>query len=90
VKAFHPMLAHVRKTYPPHFRWEEILRPIFRNGQLVYELPPLKKIQATTIENLKSLPPEHKRLHNPHFYHVSLGEKLFAQKQDLIKAAIGQ
>ena len=34
--------------------------------------------------------PEHKRLHNPHIYHVSLGEKLFRQKQDLIEAAVGE
>jgi len=27
-----------------------------------------------------NLRPEHKRLQNPHLYHVSLGEKLFAKK----------
>lgn len=89
VKAFHPMLAHVRKTYPPHFRREEILQPIFRSGKLIYEFPSLKRIQEKTLENLRSLRPEHKRLHNPHIYHVSLGEKLFKQKQELIQQATG-
>lgn len=89
VQALHPMYAHVRKTYPSHFRREEILRPIFRKGKRVYELPPLPKIQETTLANLKTLRPEYKRLQNPHIYHVSLGEKLFRQKQDLIRETIG-
>ncbi len=89
VQALHPMYAHVRKTYPSHFRGEEILRPIFRKGKRVYELPPLPKIQETTLANLKTLRPEYKRLQNPHIYHVSLGEKLFHQKQDLIRETIG-
>lgn len=90
IQAFHPMFAHVRKTYPAHFRKEEILRPIFRGGKLVYELPSLKKIQESTLANLQTLRAEHKRLHNPHIYHVSLGKRLFEQKQQLIQEAIGQ
>jgi nicotinate phosphoribosyltransferase len=89
IQAFHPMFSHVRKTYPAHFRKEEILRPIFRAGKLVYEMPSLKKIQETTLANLRTLRAEHKRLHNPHIYHVSLGKRLFEQKQQLIQEAIG-
>ncbi len=89
VRAFHPMLAHVHKTYPPRYRREEILVPIFQGGKRVYSLPSLTEIQARTLQNLRYLRPEHKRLQNPHIYHVSLGEKLFQQKQDLIKAAVG-
>jgi len=89
VQAFHPMLAHVHKTYPPHFRREETLVPIFRGGRLVYEKPALEEIQQRTLQNLQHLRPEHKRLQNPHIYHVSLGEKLFRQKQELIKEAVG-
>jgi nicotinate phosphoribosyltransferase len=87
LKAFHPMLSHISKTYPGHFKREEILVPIIRDGQLVYPLPALKKIQEKTLESLSHLRPEHKRLQNPHIYHVSLGEKLFQMKQELIKAA---
>jgi nicotinate phosphoribosyltransferase len=88
IKAFHPILPHVTKTYPDHFRREEILVPIFRDGKLVYSLPKLPEIQKRTVENLMNLRAEHKRLQNPHLYHVSLGEKLFATKQELLKAAI--
>ena len=87
VKAFHPMLSHISKAYPAHFRREEILIPIIRGGQLVYPLPTLKSIRGKTLESLSHLRPEHKRLQNPHIYHVSLGEKLFQKKQELIKAA---
>jgi nicotinate phosphoribosyltransferase len=88
VKAFHPLLPHVSKTYPAHFRQEEILIPIFREGKLVYPLPSLSEIQDRTRQSLQRLRPEHKRLQNPHLYHVSLGEKLFLQKQELIRAAL--
>jgi len=87
IKAFHPILPHVSKTYPEQFRREEILVPVFRNGKLVYSLPKLPEIQKNTLENLKTLRPEHKRLQNPHLYHVSLGEKLFQKKQELLKKA---
>jgi nicotinate phosphoribosyltransferase len=89
LKAFHPLLPHVSKTYPAHFRKEEILVPIFQNGKLVYSLPSLAEIQKRTWQGLQELRPEHKRLQNPHLYHVSLGQKLFLQKQELIEAALG-
>lgn len=88
VKAFHPLLPHVSKTYPAHFRQEEILIPIFREGKLVYPLPPLVEIQKRTWQSLQELRPEHKRLQNPHLYHVSLGQNLSQQKQELIQAAL--
>jgi len=88
IKAFHPILPHVSKTYPEQFQKEEILVPIFQAGRLVYPLPRLQDIQKKTLESLSHLRPEHKRLQNPHLYHVSLGEKLFRKKQELIKAAV--
>jgi nicotinate phosphoribosyltransferase len=88
IRAFHPILPHVSKTYPEQFRREEILVPVFRDGRLVYSLPKLPEIQKNTLENLKTLRAEHKRLQNPHLYHVSLGEKLFREKQELLKRAV--
>ncbi len=88
-RAFHPMLAHIHKTYPPHFRKKEILIPIFQEGKLVYDLPELPHIQQNTFQSLNELRPEYKRWQNPHLYHVSLGEKLFHEKQELLKAAAG-
>jgi nicotinate phosphoribosyltransferase len=87
VKAFHPMLSHISKIYPGHFRREEILIPIIKDGKSVYSFPTLKEIQEKTLKSLAGLRPEHKRLQNPHIYHVSLGERLFQKKQELIQAA---
>jgi nicotinate phosphoribosyltransferase len=85
VKAYHPLLSHIHKTYPASYKREEILIPVIQAGKVVYQSPSLPEIQANTLQNLKYLRPEHKRLQNPHIYHVSLGEKLFQQKQQLIK-----
>jgi nicotinate phosphoribosyltransferase len=88
IRAYHPILPHVSKTYPEQFRREEILVPVFKDGKLVYSLPKLPEIQKNTLENLKNLRAEHKRLQNPHIYHVSLGEKLFQKKQELLRSAV--
>ncbi len=82
--ACHPMYPHVSKIYKAPFEGEELLVPIFLNGELVYERPSLKKIQANTLRNLKCLEPEYKRLTNPHIYKVSLSEKLNRAKDRLL------
>jgi nicotinate phosphoribosyltransferase len=87
VRVFHPMLSHISKIYPAQFEREEILVPIIRGGKRVYQNPSLKEIQEKTLRSLSHLRPEHKRLQNPHLYHVSLGEKLFQKKQELLKIA---
>jgi nicotinate phosphoribosyltransferase len=82
--AFHPMYAHIRKTYPPHFRKEELLVPIFKEGELCYQPPPLDKVRENTFYNLSRLDSAYKRFHNPHTYHVSLSQRLFEVKQKLL------
>ena len=88
IKAYHPSFSHVSKTYPSQFRREEILVPIIKAGKVVYRSPSLAEIQNKTIKNLSCLRHEHKRLQNPHIYHVSLGERLFQQKQELLKVSL--
>ncbi len=84
VTACHPMYPHICKTYKPPFEAEELLVPIFLKGNLVYERPSLKEIQANTFTNLERLEPEYKRLTNPHIYKVSLSEKLNRVKDRLL------
>jgi nicotinate phosphoribosyltransferase len=84
ITACHTMYPHIRKTYRPTFQPEELLVPIFLNGELVYERPSLKEIQANTFSNLERLEPEYKRLTNPHIYKVSLSEKLNRVKERLL------
>lgn len=87
IRAYHPMFPHIYKAYPPGFGREELFVPVFVNGKRVYETPPLKEIQENTKKNLGRLGSEFKRFQNPHVYHVSLSEKLFRVKQELLMNA---
>ena len=86
-RVYHPMFAHVFKKYPRHFTMEELLVPVFHQGELVYECPSLHKIRGHTLAGLEHLDDAYKRFHNPHTYHVSLSTKLFKTKQRLLKKA---
>jgi nicotinate phosphoribosyltransferase len=84
ITVFHPVYPHVSKTYPTPFDLEELMVPVFLNGELVYERPTLKEIQANTFRNLGRLEPEYKRLTNPHIYKVSLSGALNDMKNHLL------
>jgi len=83
----HPMFPHVFKTYPGHFKMQEIMVPIFQKGKLVYDSPDIHKIRKYTLKNLEELDAAYKRFHNPHTYHVSLSPLLFRTKQRLLHEA---
>jgi nicotinate phosphoribosyltransferase len=86
-RAFHPVFPHIYKAYPANFEREELSIPVFINGKRVYDTPSLTKIQENTKKNLDRLGLEFKRFQNPHVYHVSLSEKLFRVKQELLMNA---
>jgi nicotinate phosphoribosyltransferase len=87
LRVFHPAVPHVSKIYSPKFERVELLQPIIKGGELVYQKPALKEIQENTQRNLKALGPEFKRFTNPHIYHVSLSPRLLQTKQRLLKKA---
>jgi nicotinate phosphoribosyltransferase len=60
---------------------------ILREGERVYDLPDLEAIRAQRQRDLERLDPGVRRLMNPHIYHVSLTEKLWDLKQELITRA---
>ena len=86
-RAYHPIYPHIYKAYPPNFEREELFFPVFINGKRVYDPPPLREIQENTKRNIDRLGTEFKRLQNPHLYHISLSEKLFRMKQELLMNA---
>ncbi|HLV35820.1 MAG TPA: nicotinate phosphoribosyltransferase [Spirillospora sp.] len=57
---------------------------ILDEGRLVYDLPPLETIRQQREADLERLDPGVKRIVNPHIYHVSLTERLWNLKRDLI------
>jgi nicotinate phosphoribosyltransferase len=60
---------------------------ILKDGRRVYELPTIDTMRRCREADLAQLDPGVKRLMNPHIYHVSLSQRLWALKQQLISAA---
>lgn len=71
-------------------RFESLLTPILAEGKQVYDLPGLDEIRARRVADIEALDPGIRRLINPHIYHVSLSQKLWDLKQELIEAAMRQ
>ena len=84
MEIFDPSATWKRKTVYD-FTAKELLVPIFKNGELVYDLPPLKEIQKYCAEQVDTLWDEVKRFDNPHTYYVDLSQKLWDIKYDLLK-----
>lgn len=63
----------------------DLLVPVFRHGKLVYELPSLSSIRATTQRELGYFHSGIKRFINPHGYAVGMEKVLYDLKVDLIK-----
>ncbi|MBW1972882.1 MAG: nicotinate phosphoribosyltransferase [Deltaproteobacteria bacterium] len=83
-RVYHPNLKQLNRELDARFGYEELLVPIIKKGKVVYDFPSLHAIRERTKEQLSRLEDEHKRLPNPHIYKVSLSEKLFDLKHELI------
>lgn len=66
------------------YSFQDLLIPIFRNGNQVYENPSLAAIKEKVVSELGSLYKGNKRFINPHTYPVGLHEKLYNDKMSLI------
>lgn len=65
------------------FTAKELLVPIFKNGECVYELPSIQEIAEYCREQIDLLWDEVKRFENPHTYYVDLSKKLYEIKNIL-------
>lgn len=68
-----------------NFTARELQVPVFRGGELVYQLPTLDEIRAYCRAQVDTLWDEVKRFDNPHTYYVDLSKKLWDIKYDLLK-----
>ena len=84
LEIFDPSATWKRKTVYD-FTAKELLVPIFKNGELVYDLPTLDEIQKYCAQQIDTLWDEVKRFDNPHTYYVDLSQKLWDIKYDLLK-----
>jgi nicotinate phosphoribosyltransferase len=78
-----------RKEIAAGTPYEDLLVPVFRQGQRVYDPPPLKEARRRTAHQLDGFHPGIKRFVNPHRYPVGLELGLFEKKTRLILEARG-
>ena len=81
----------------PHDRWKkktmrnfravELQVQVFKNGELVYDLPALGDIKKRCAEQIDTLWPEVKRFDYPHKYYVDLSDKLWDIQQCLLRTS---
>ncbi|MFW5771708.1 MAG: hypothetical protein ACOCZH_00190 [Phototrophicaceae bacterium] len=60
---------------------------IIRDGSVVYDFPTLDEIRKQRQQDIDRLDSGVRRIMNPHIYHVSLTEKLWNLKQELMRSA---
>ena len=63
--------------------------PVFRQGRLVYDQPPLAAIRDRASEELRKFSAGIRRFVNPHEYPVGLEPRLFELKNRLVRQARG-
>jgi nicotinate phosphoribosyltransferase len=76
-----------KRLMPAFYEEEELLRPIFSKGSLVYALPSLQAIRARATAQLEAFDKTHKRLIHPHVYPVGLEERLHQLRMELVITA---
>ncbi|MBO4677606.1 MAG: nicotinate phosphoribosyltransferase [Oscillospiraceae bacterium] len=69
-----------------NFVARELLKPIFKDGKLVYQKPSLTEIRSYCASQVELLWDEVKRFQNPHNYYVDLSEKLWLVKRELLNS----
>ncbi len=84
-----PEDATRRKQFGPDDRFEELLVPVMRGENVVYDLPTLPAIRERSLAQLASLDPSVKRFLNPHGYPVGLEQGLHAERTRLVVEARG-
>ena len=81
---FDPVNTWKEKTLTD-YRIEELQKPVFINGECVYERKTVGEIQDYCRRQIDLQWDEVKRFENPHNYYVDLSEKLWNIKHDLLK-----
>ena len=75
-----------RRQFEAGVAFEELLVPVFRNGEQVYDQPDIHAIRKRVQIQLAGLHPGVKRFVNPHTYPVGLEHNLYDLKTNLILA----
>jgi nicotinate phosphoribosyltransferase len=84
-----PMDMTRRKVLDGGMAHEELLVPVFRGGQCVYDTPVIAEVREHAQKQLAMFHPGVKRFVNPHQYPVGLERQLFDLRTALILKARG-
>lgn len=76
----------IKRTTLNNFRLEELQKPIFVDGRLVYDDPDINAKKSYCNRQMGLLYPEVKREEMPHIYHVSGTEDYVKFKNELIES----
>lgn len=88
ITLFDPVYTWKKKTFE-NYRVEEILKPIYEKGKLVYKTPTVMESKKYCVEQVGRLWDEVKRFENPQTYYVDLSQKLWDVKHSLLSAGSG-
>ena len=69
-----------------NFTAKELQVPVFKNGELVYDVPDLESVRDYCAKQVDTLWDEVKRFDNPHTYYVDLSQKLWDIKYGLLNS----
>ena len=65
-------------------KFEEILIPVLKDGQVIFEMPAVNKIVDYKKERFSLLQPEYKRFDNPHIYKIGISTRLMETRDNLL------
>ena len=78
-----------RRRISPAEEWQDLLVPVFRDGQVLVETPPIHELRARVHEQLAHLHAGIKRFVYPHRYPAGLDHALYDLKNELVLKARG-
>lgn len=85
LKLFDPVETWKRTYLEPNtYTIRELLIPIFKNGQCVYESPSVMELRSYCQQELNTLWDETRRFINPHKVYVDLSDQLWKIKTQLL------
>jgi nicotinate phosphoribosyltransferase len=83
-----PADSHHRMTIDAAWTHKEVLVPVFRAGERVYDVPPLEESRDLARHELGTLHPAILRQLRPHWYPAGLEWSLYKRREALIEAAL--
>lgn len=83
LEIFHPTYTWKRKTLK-NFKAVPMMKQIFKDGELIYDLPSLEEIIKYREEQVDEMWEEVKRFDRPHQYIVDLSHDLWSIKHELL------